>query len=247
MQNQYFCYYYIKLAEAWITLNSKVTWTCQIKVSIGNVFGCNHQGCNRSNLVMARYARPRSHIPHCPHPRVVTGWQVSTHWVTDASQHIATRHLRPVMGSLAVFLLQWKKRYEKCCLIIVVWCSLVPTFRPARNYRLLLPTKTGLWALRSQAQGEWTGAGSQAGAGTEPGASSRDRVGGMLLLGNRLIYFLMRARRERSRHESAGAVGEMRNSTFVGTFIWNLFSQHKGLLPRRPQFLNTWCPKKINF
>ena len=163
------------------------------------------------------------------------------------SQHIATRHPRPVMGSLAVFLLQWKKRYEKCCLIIVVWCSLVPTFRPARNYRLLLPTKTGLWALRSQAQGEWTGAGSQAGAGTEPGASSRDRVGGMLLLGNRLIYFLMRARRERSRHESAGAVGEMRNSTFVGTFIWNLFSQHKGLLPRKPQFFNTWCPKKINF
>ena len=106
----YFCHYYIKLTEAWITLNSKVSWTCQIKVSIGNVFGCNHQGCNRSNLVMARYARPRSHIPHCPHPRVVTGWQVSTHWVTDASQHIATRHLRPVMGSLAVFLLQWKKR-----------------------------------------------------------------------------------------------------------------------------------------
>lgn len=93
MQNQYFCYYYIKLAEAWITLNSKVTWTCQIKVSIGNVFGCNHQGCNRSNLVMARYARPRSHIPHCPHPRVVTGWQVSTHWVTDAS-HITT-HCHP--------------------------------------------------------------------------------------------------------------------------------------------------------
>ena len=48
------------------------------------------------------------------------------------------------------------------------------------------------WALGSQAQGEWTGAG----AGAEPGARSRDRVGGMLLLGNRLIYFLMGPSRE---------------------------------------------------
>ena len=50
------------------------------------------------------------------------------------------------------------------------------------------------WALGSQAQGEWTGTG--AGAGAEPGARSRDRVGGMLLLGNRLIYFLMGQSRE---------------------------------------------------
>ena len=48
------------------------------------------------------------------------------------------------------------------------------------------------WALGSQAQGEWTGTG----AGAEPGARSRDRVGGMLLLGNRLIYFLMGPSRE---------------------------------------------------
>ena len=48
------------------------------------------------------------------------------------------------------------------------------------------------WALGSQAQGEWTGAG----AGAESGARSRDPVGGMLLLGNRLIYFLMGPSRE---------------------------------------------------
>ena len=130
------------------------------------------------------------------------GWSPghSTHWVTGC----ITTHCHPsshgFIGSVLCSFSSEKSDlsgYEKCCLIILVWCSLVPTFRPARNYRLLLPTKTGLWALRSQAQGEWTGAGTEAGAGTEPGTSSRDRVGGMLLLGNRLIYFLMRARRER--------------------------------------------------
>ena len=72
--------------------------------------GCNHQGCNRSNLVMARYARPRSHIPQCcppPGGHLVTGWQVSTHWVTGC----ITTHCHPSSqtSSFAVLFLHRKK------------------------------------------------------------------------------------------------------------------------------------------
>ena len=81
------------------------------------------------------------------HPRVVTWSQAGRSALTgspDASQHNATHHLRWVHLQCSFSSERSDlSGYEKCCLIIVVWCSLVPTFRPVRNYRLLLPQRLG--------------------------------------------------------------------------------------------------------
>ena len=207
-----------------------VTWTFQ-KISIGNVFGRIQQGGDRVTgliLFMARYARPRSHIPQSILTRVVTG-----HRSPLLTRSPDTSHGRPASVSHQCPLLSYEENRNvvshSCGVCWSPHCVPVVTIVCFSSQRL----GPQLWALGSQAQGEWTGAGSKAGAGTEPGARSRDGVGGMLLLGNRLIYFLMGARREKQTWVSWSCVW---NSTFAGTL--NIFYRRKR---------KCWCLKKINF
>ena len=133
-------------------------------------------------LLMARYARPRSHIPH-----------QGGHWDTRHKMHHMSSSQQQRAHLQCSQSTKRSRSYGVICMFSDHPCD-VPRSSllslSAGDYRLLLSWLTG---SRSRLPGSgWMDRGR-----AEPGARSRDPVGGMLLLGNRLIYFLMGASREK--------------------------------------------------